>query len=302
MADFAFVILDVFAQTAFRGNPLAIVPDADALTTSQMQAVARQFNLSETAFLMTPENPAHAARVRIFTPRYEMDFAGHPTVGAAVYLAEERLGPNTAPGASLVLEENIGPVRCWIGGMSGAWSYAAFESPRRAEAAGPDPASGACAQSLGLSDDEIGFDRHRPSLFSAGAAFVYAPLRSLDALARAKPSAGFSETTKGAVGLVAYARRPQNDPFAFQMRMFAPDAGVYEDPATGSAAAGFAGVLSRFESLPEGRSRLALLQGVEMGRRSEIRLELYVAQGEATGCQIGGHAVRTAWGRMAWPR
>ena len=301
MADFAFTILDVFAKTPFKGNPLAVVPDADALTTAQMQAIARQFNLSETVFLMAPENPAHTARVRIFTPTFEMPFAGHPTVGAAIYLAEERFGRQETRDAILVLEENVGPVRCAVTVLPGEASYAEFDTPKPAAPAGPDPTLAASARALGLREGDIGFDRHLPSMFSAGAVFAYVPVASVEALGRAKPAAGFADAAQGAVGLVAYARLPDNDAFSFQVRMFAPEAGVYEDPATGSAAAGFAGVLDRFESLPDGRLQRPLAQGVEMGRRSEIAVELEVDNGAVVGCRIGGHAVRTASGRMVMP-
>lgn len=301
MADLAFTILDVFTKASFTGNPLAVVPDAEGLTTEQMQAIARQFNLSETVFLMAPDNPAHTARVRIFTPAYEMPFAGHPTAGAAVYLAQERFGCDQTHDAILVLEENVGPVRCAVTVLPEGASYAEFDAPKHSAAAGPDPAISACARALGLGESDIGFDRHGPSMFSAGATFTYVPVGSLEALGRARPSMGFAEAAGGAVGIVAYARLPENDPFAFQVRMFAPDAGVYEDPATGSAAAGFAGVLERFEALPEGRSQHPIAQGVEMGRRSEIAVELEVENGVIVMCRIGGHAVRTASGRMARP-
>lgn len=301
MADLAFTILDVFTKASFTGNPLAVVPEADGLTTVQMQTIARQFNLSETVFLMAPDNPAHTARVRIFTPTFEMPFAGHPTVGAAIYLAEERFGRGENRDAILVLEENVGPVRCAVTVLPDGASYAEFDTPKAAAPAGPDPAASVCARALDLLESDIGFDRHQPSMFSAGAVFAYVPVGSVEALGRARPSAGFADAAGGAVGVVVYARLPENDPFAYQVRMFAPDAGVYEDPATGSAAAGFAGVLGRFEPLPEGRSQHPVAQGVEMGRRSEIAVELEVENGAILNCRIGGHAVRTASGRMARP-
>jgi trans-2,3-dihydro-3-hydroxyanthranilate isomerase len=301
MPDFEFQIFDVFTKTPFAGNPLAVVADARGLSTVQMQAIARQFNLSETVFLSPPENPAHTARARIFTPTFEMPFAGHPTVGAAIALGEARFGRDQQHDAILVLEENVGPVRCAVTVLPDGASYAEFDSPRLSAQVRPAASEKLLAAALGIAADEIGFDRHRPSVFSAGAVFVYVPVASLAVLGRAYPGDGFRQAAGDSVGIVAYTRLPENDDFSFQVRMFAPDAGVFEDPATGGAAAGFAGVLAAFDDLPEGRCHRPLLQGVEMGRRSEIALELEKTDGELSGCRIGGHAVMTASGRMLAP-
>ncbi len=301
MHELEFLIFDVFTKTSYAGNPLAVIPEANGLTTAQMQAIARQFNLSETVFLFAPDNPAHTARARIFTPAYEMPFAGHPTVGAAVAVAQARFGADEARDAILVLEENVGPVRCAVSVFADGPSYAEFDSPRLSAEVRAAASTEAFAQALGIAPADLGFDRHQPSVYSAGAAFAFAPVASIEALGRARPSGAFSAATGDAVGIVAYARLPENDAFSFQVRMFAPDAGVYEDPATGSAAAAFAGVLAAFEGLPEGKCHRPLLQGVEMGRRSEIALELEMTNGVLSGCRIGGHAVQSASGRMAVP-
>jgi trans-2,3-dihydro-3-hydroxyanthranilate isomerase len=301
MADFSFLVLDVFTKESFRGNPLAVVPNAEALTTPQMQAIARQFNLSETVFLLPPENPAHTARARIFTPSFEMPFAGHPTVGAAIVLAETRFGRREQRDSILMIEESIGPVRCAVTVLPRQASYAEFDSPRLPAEVGQAASLAALASALGLAESDIGFDRHRPTVYSAGAAFTYVPIASLEALGRAAPSAGFAAAAGDALGILAYTRLAENEAFSFQVRMFAPASGILEDPATGSAAAAFAGVLARFEALPDGKTHRPLLQGVEMGRRSEIALEMEAADGTLLGVRVGGHAVRTASGRMTVP-
>jgi trans-2,3-dihydro-3-hydroxyanthranilate isomerase len=136
----SFHTLDVFTTKRFGGNPLAVVLDADALDTATMQTIAREFNLSETVFVMKPEGPAHSARIRIFTPGAELPFAGHPTVGTAALLAEVR-----SPAASgeqdaiIVLEEKVGPVRVGVKLRSGSATLAEFDAPRLPEEEGRPP-------------------------------------------------------------------------------------------------------------------------------------------------------------------
>lgn len=296
-----FSILDVFTVEPFAGNGLAIVEGADGLTDAQMQAMAREFNQSETVFICQPQNPAHAARVRIFTPAYEMPFAGHPTIGAAIFLAERRFGRAQAHDAIVVLEENVGPVRCAVSLAPDAPSYAEFDSPRLSEPAGVAATDAAIAAALGLAESDIGFDRHAAAVYSAGAPFAFAPVASLKALAAATPTHSLPGVIGQAVGLYVYARLPDDSPNAFRARMFAPGAGVSEDPATGSAAAAFAGVLARYEGLADGRHLFPIEQGVEMGRPSLIALEIETAGAKLSACRVGGHTVPIASGEIAVP-
>lgn len=291
-----FATYDVFTDARFAGNPLAVVFDADALSDAQMQAIAREFNLSETVFIRAAENPLHAASARIFTPGKELPFAGHPTIGAAVAIAERRRSGGDAQDLLLVLEEKIGLVRCGVKLGDGA-SFAEFAAPKLSEAAGPDPDIAAAAAALGLSARDIGFSAHKPSLFSAGVPFAMVPLASLDALARA----ALRETASAALGaseVFVYARAEPNAPHAFRARMFAPEIGIAEDPATGGAAAAFAGVLARFEDLPDGWHTLPIQQGVEMGRPSLIGLEVNIEAGALAGARIAGKAVKVTEGRL----
>lgn len=291
-----FATYDVFTDTRFAGNPLAVVFGADGLSDAQMQAIAREFNLSETIFIRAPADARHEASVRIFTPGKELPFAGHPTIGGAIALAEKRHGRNENHDLLLVLEEKIGPVRCGVRLYADSASFAEFTAPKLSEQAGPDPSVETAAQALGLNTNDIGFGAHRPSLFNAGVPFAMIPLASIDALARAKPAAsGFSHML-GAPDIFAYARAERQVTHAFRARMFAPEMGIPEDPATGSAAAAFAGVLARFEGLAEGWHTLPILQGVEMGRPSLIGLDVHIENGALAATRIAGKAVKISEG------
>ncbi|MBI1186076.1 MAG: PhzF family phenazine biosynthesis isomerase [Alphaproteobacteria bacterium] len=298
MPTLPFVTYDVFTDRRFAGNPLAVVFDADALSDAQMQAVAREFNLSETIFIRTPGDALHAASVRIFTPGKELPFAGHPTIGGAIAIAERRHG-RALNDVLLVLEEKIGLVRCAVKIAGDGASFAEFDAPKLAEEAGLAPTDETLASALGLAPDDIGFDRHIPTLYSAGVTFVCAPIASLDALARARATPlALDAEAMGATELFLYARAEPDAAHAFRARMFAPALGVPEDPATGSAAASLAGALARFESLMDGWHTLPILQGAEMGRPSLIGLEIELTGGALRNVRIGGKAVKVSEGAI----
>ncbi len=291
-----FTTYDVFTDTRFAGNPLAVVWDADELNDAQMQTIAREFNLSETIFVRAPANAQHAASVRIFTPGKELPFAGHPTIGCAIAIAEARHRDGGLDDLLLVLEEKIGPVRCGVKLSADGASFAEFAAPKLSAPAGADPSVAAAAQALGLDESDIGFDKHAPSLFSAGVPFAMIPVASIDALARAKPTIASLSATLGATEIFLYTRAAPGAAHSFQARMFAPEIGIVEDPATGSAAAAFAGVLARFEDLPDGWHTLPILQGAEMGRPSLIGLEVHIEGGALAGARIAGKAVKVSEG------
>jgi trans-2,3-dihydro-3-hydroxyanthranilate isomerase len=301
MSSLTFHIYDVFTETAFGGNPLAVVEGADGLSPAHMQTIAREFNLSETIFIAAPDNPAHTAKVRIFTPSYEMPFAGHPTVGCAIHLARQRFGDATEIDMVIVLEEQVGPVRCVVRLTPGGAPFAEFDTPRLAENLGRAAPGDLIARALDLDQSHLGLDHHEPARFSAGAPFLFAPVRDLTALAQARPTLILDDVLDGAVGIVAYTRLPKDNPHAFRVRMFAPGAGVPEDPATGSAAAAFAGVLATFDGLSDGVHNVPLEQGVEMGRPSLIALEVQIAAGVLAGCRIGGFGAPVAKGAIRTP-
>lgn len=291
----SFTTYDVFTDTRFAGNPLAVVFGADELSDAQMQTVAREFNLSETIFVRTASYAQHAASVRIFTPTKELPFAGHPTIGCAIALAERDNATGQPRDILLVLEERIGPVRCGVKIAADGASFAEFTAPKLSEPAGADPSIESAVAALGLAPADIGFGKHGPSLFSAGVPFAMIPVASLNALARAKP---VSDTTAalGASEVFVYTRAEARAAHSFHARMFAPEIGIVEDPATGGAAAAFAGVLARFEDLPDGWHTLPILQGAEMGRPSLIGLEVHIENAKLAGARIAGKAVKVSEG------
>lgn len=296
-----YMVYDVFSDRALAGNPLAVVFDDQDLDTEAMQRIAGEFNLSETVFVGTAQNPAHTARVRIFTPRVELPFAGHPTVGTAVALAEAR---GVAPGGAeiLVLEEGVGPVRCAVSQGKGP-GFAEFDLPRLPEEIAFEIVSEAVAAALGLEPYEIGFENHRVGAWSAGVPYVTVPVHDLAAAAKVRMDVDAWTKLAPRVGhLVAapyiYCRETVSHDASFHARMLAPHEGIPEDPATGSAAAAFAGAVMRFDAPGEGSTAFTIEQGMEMGRPSRIRLEFDVESGKLATARIGGHAVKVAEGTL----
>ena len=299
-----YQILDVFTSHALAGNPLAIVLDSDGLDTARMQAIAAEFNLSETVFVLPAETKNHSARIRIFTPVYEMPFAGHPTVGTAICLAAERFGPvDREMDAVIVLEENIGPVRCGVRLTAGS-GFAEFDIPKLPQPCGKPGGKAEIAAALGLERELIGFENHRPTVWSAGVPFCMVPVANMAALAACTvhrqhwQDAFETEVGREAGPAFVYTRETEGHDHAFRARMFSPGAGIAEDPATGSAVAAFSGVVNDFDALTAGTHVMMIEQGFEMGRPSLIRLEIVVERGAITTVRIGGHAVCVAEGTL----
>ena len=294
--------LDVFTDTRFGGNPLAVVHDADGLTADQMQQIAREFNLSETVFVMKPENPAHSARVRIFTPGRELPFAGHPTLGTAILMAQLRAPlVNGERDAIISLEEGMGPVRVGVRLRADEAPFAEFDAPKLPQTDGTLSSRDRLAGALGLLPREIGFENHTPQCFSAGSTFAYIPVTGLEAIGRARiNSAEWDAVFPPAriSGVYLYTRQCLHNGAAFHARMFAPALGVPEDPATGAAAVGFACVVDAFDDLRDGLHKRVIEQGHEMGRPSSIVLTLIVERGQLDTVRIGGKAVRVTEGTL----
>jgi trans-2,3-dihydro-3-hydroxyanthranilate isomerase len=286
-----FHTLDVFTDRPLAGNPLAVVLDAEGLDGSSMQAIAREFNLSETVFVLPARDPVNSARIRIFTPARELPFAGHPTVGTAALLAELHAPEIVArQDLALVLEEEVGLVHCTAWRVKGR-PYASFVLPRLPEDCGTPLPDAALAAALSLAPGEIGFEGHRPALVTAGVPITTVPLASPAAVDRARPDAA---RWPPALRTYLYARSATG----FHARMFAAGPGLYEDPATGSAAAAFAGVVMRFDAPSDGDHLIEIQQGVAMGRPSTIHLRLAVEGGALASASIGGGAVMVASGTL----
>jgi trans-2,3-dihydro-3-hydroxyanthranilate isomerase len=282
-----FVTLDVFTKTRFAGNPLAVVLEADGLDTNAMQTIAREFNLPETVFVLPPKDARHRARLRIFTPANELPFAGHPTVGAAVFLGRGETG--------IVLEEEIGPVECRVEDLGGGIGRAEFKLPRLPGESATAPDAAIAARALGLKDEDIAA---APSRWSAGVEFTCIPLRGLDAIAYAAPQPDFDGLIgNGGPGRAfLFCEETVDGGHDFHARMFAPGMGIPEDPATGSAVAAFAGIAARGRA--DGVHRLAVEQGYEMKRPSLIELGLTIRDGELAAATIGGFAVTVSEGAI----
>jgi trans-2,3-dihydro-3-hydroxyanthranilate isomerase len=297
----SYSTLDVFTDRRFGGNPLAVVHGAGGLSDDEMLAIAREFNLSETVFILPAENLAHSARMRIFTPVKELLFAGHPTVGTAALLAENKFGQGRDADALIVLEQGIGTLRVGVRLRKDQSPYAEFDAPKVPVEAGSLPPIDVLAAALGLIPSEIGFENHRPVCYASGNAFAFVPIASREAIARARINGGhwapaFSE--QGLVGAYLYTRQCEHTTSSFHVRMFAPDAGIPEDPATGSAAVCFAGAIARFDRLPQGTHRRMIEQGFEMNRPSFVSLVLQIDGQGLEGVRIGGHSVRVSEGTI----
>jgi trans-2,3-dihydro-3-hydroxyanthranilate isomerase len=293
-----YAIYDVFTDTKLAGNPLAVVFDGSGLSDQAMQAIAGEFNLSETVFVLPPSNPAHTASLRIFTPGRELPFAGHPTVGAAVALAERQHEGSVIDLVS-VLEEKVGPVRCAVRLAGEGANFAEFDLPKISE---PMPAAlerQALADALCISAADIGFENHTPSVWNAGVPFVMLPVRDVTVAASLRfDTQRWSAAVAGQVSAYVYCRGGVDHRASFHARMFAPDMGITEDPATGSAVAAMSGAIHKFDGLAAGNHALMIEQGVEMGRPSHIHLHIDVGDAGIDRVRIGGQAVKISEGRI----
>lgn len=285
MATYRFETLDVFTDVPFGGNPLAVFTDAEGLSETQMQALAAEMNLSETTFVLPPESAAETARVRIFNRTAEMPFAGHPSLGSAFVLARAR-----ASAEPIVLGLKAGPTRVEIqtdaAGQVIGGDVAAPQPLQLGETLDP-AAIAACA---GLAPDDVRTGAHPPIAASMGNSFVIAEV-AREAITRATPDlpafrraiAPYPEFN-GRLSLLIYARTGDQ----IRARMFAPLAGTWEDPATGSANAPLAGLLLSLSD--EASARFEVTQGVEMGRPSRLSLTAHRAP-DGIRATVGGSCV-----------
>lgn len=280
-----FEIWDVFTDRPLRGNPLAVVYGLSGLSDADMQAIAAEFNLSETIFLA--DGAADPVDARIFTPMHELPFAGHPSVGGSLALSRWRGGGDVA------LALKAGVVACAI-----AKGRARFDAPKLPVVEGPADRDGIAAV-LALPTSAIGASDLQPAhVLSGGPRFTMAPLADVAALQALRPDSGGFQThlAEGYAALYAFAREGEH---AFRARMFAPTLGVAEDPATGSAAVALAACLA--PTLADGTHELSIRQGVEMGRPSDIALIVECEGGKLVRAAIEGGAVRVAEGRLLVP-
>ncbi|MFM2400329.1 MAG: hypothetical protein RL341_2486 [Pseudomonadota bacterium] len=292
----SYCTCDVFTTTRFGGNQLAVVLDGQGLSAAQMQAIAREFNYSETTFVLPPKNPAHTAQVRIFTPSAEMPFAGHPTVGTAFALAT--LGIIGSDVTDIVFEENLGPVPVKIERSGGRVTRCTLTAPKNPYTVDFDLSHAGAAQLLGIAAPQLHTALPMAAL-STGSELLIMPLQDRAALQACRLNTAAWDAASPAT------QHQQFYPCAIDparstayVRMFAPAHGVLEDPATGSAAATFAGYLAQHIDTQDGEHAWTLIQGVEMGRPSELLLNYTRAGGLATNVRVSGAAVMVMQGEL----
>jgi trans-2,3-dihydro-3-hydroxyanthranilate isomerase len=299
--SYSYHTADVFTDVPFGGNQLAVLPNAAGLTDVQMLAITREFNFSETVFVFPPEDPKNTRRLRIYAPSGELPFAGHPTVGTAYVLAHIGEIKLTGDETRIVFEEGVGPVSVLIrasGGKPVFTQLSAAKIPER-RAASIDAAG--LAEVLSLDPSDIRYDElFMPEAVSVGLPFLFVPLRSIDALGRARVREDVWERTlKGSWAPDIYVFVVADD--SVRSRMFGPKAGVSEDPATGSAAAAFGGYLAWRSTKRDGTLKTLIHQGVEMGRPSRLEVETDLEGGVVKAVRVGGASVLVSSGTLHVP-
>jgi trans-2,3-dihydro-3-hydroxyanthranilate isomerase len=294
-----YITVDVFTDRAFGGNPLAVVLDAQGLTTAQMQAIATEFNYSETTFVLPPREAGHDAHVRIFTPVRELPFAGHPNVGTAFVLA--RLAAK--PPARLTFEEGAGLVPIDVLTEDDKVVGTELTAPQPLKKLAQVSAAEA-ASLISLTVDDVASGRHLPQVVSVGTPFLVAEIHSRDALRRAKPdAAAFARTfpRDGAFAIYFYTRdvAPAEAPCEIQARMFFPGAsGLIEDPATGSATVAAAALFADIGPTQDGELRLTIGQGFDMGRPSLLLTRVVKQAGKIVSAHVGGRCAPMMQGTL----
>lgn len=299
-----YVTVDVFTSDRFAGNPLAVIPDARGLTSLEMQAIAREFNYSETTFVLPAQHPERSnadAHVRIFTPATEVPFAGHPNVGTAFVLAGRPELFHRRVGERLIFEETAGLVPVEILRDGGTVVGARLEAPQQLSTGGFRSVA-EVAGATRLNQSHIVTAAHLPVIASVGLPFLIVELDNLEALGQLTSSGDYQailsvETADAVLFYVRTAETRDGDArrIAIRARMLAPFDGVGEDPATGSANAALAALLMSLEAATGGSAHMVLTidQGVEMGRPSRL---------DVTADQEGGRVIVRVEGRAAHVR
>ncbi|MGR9464814.1 PhzF family phenazine biosynthesis protein [Rhizobium leguminosarum] len=304
MNTLSYVTVDVFTSTRFEGNPLAVISDARGLSDAAMQKIATEFNYSEVTFVLPPEDAQNSARVRIFTPTMEIPFAGHPNVGTAYVLGQQAEIFGKPVGDTLRFEEKAGLVEVSLKRSGGKVAAAAIRAPQPL-AIGDIIAEETVAGCVSLDPGVIVSTTHAPVFASVGLNFAIAELNGLEALAAARPNlagfqaaAGRKATSGHDFSLFLHVRTAEN-PWNIRARMFAPLDNVAEDPATGSASAALGAYLVSLAPKTDMNARITIEQGVEMGRRSVITLDVAKSGGIVTDVVISGGCVSVMRGEIS---
>lgn len=282
-----YLLLDVFTRERLKGNQLAVVCKADGLLDGEMQAIAREFNLSETVFILKPNVERNTAAIRIFTPEVELPFAGHPTVGASVVLGLQNKV------TAVRIEEKIGLITALFEKTDKRSGEARFALPRLPTRIATLEDRAAIALALGIEREEIGCGVYQPAVYSAGVEFHLVPVRDASVLARVALNMGQWAHTfpHGHHSVYIFTETPNEADNDLAARMFSPGMGLAEDPGTGAAAAALIGLLSEHADIGTGQVDYVLRQGHEMGRPCRITIQLRKDNDVLIHGGIGGHAV-----------
>jgi len=291
---YRYYLCDVFTDRRFGGNQLAVLPEAAGLSDEQMQQITREFNFSETTFVLPPEH-GQTRRVRIFTPAREIPFAGHPNIGTAFALASAGEFGEIETSIEVTFEEQAGPVPVAIQRRAGGSIWCELEAPEQLSLGETVPAS-LVASALSLDERDIA-GSHAPQVASVGLPFLMVELAKPSALQRARVDpGGFDAIARAGIQPDIHFYVRSADEFDIRARMFAPADGVAEDPATGSANCALGGLLAHRSEKPEGRFRFRIAQGVEMGRPSVLDARAEKRGGAVVATWIGGCCVSVGEG------
>ena len=290
-----FYTCDVFTDRQFGGNQLAVFPDATAIPDALLERITREFNFSETTFVYPAKDISHTKRVRIFTPGGELPFAGHPTVGTAITLAVIGSIPLTGDETKIIFEELVGPVPVTIRSTNGIPYFAQLTAAKLPEFNNDVPSAEILAEMLTLTREEIVDEKYPIQYVSVGFPFLYVPVKNRESLKRIRINIPVMEKLKLKEVLIFTDDTEQKD-FHFRARMYAPLLGITEDPATGSAAASFAGYLAAKHERQNGTLKWNIEQGFEMGRPSLLYIEADKQDGMISAVRVGGNAVMVTEG------
>ena len=304
MRDYPYYTADVFTDQVFGGNPLAVLPDARGLDAPTMQLIAREFNYSESVFVLPPDDPAHTRRLRIFTPAAELPFAGHPTVGTAFVLAAAGILELSGDLTRIVFEEGVGPVPVAVRARDGVPFYTQLSAAKMPEFGPEPPPLAEIARAFSLQPDDFLGGEFAPQAISCGVPFLFAPLANKAALARIRlDRAAWERSLAGtwASEVFLFSFETERPTSNLHARMFAPRLGITEDPATGAAATALAGYLSLRDHSPASHLRWVVEQGFEMGRPSILEVEADRQDGAVTAIRVGGASVIVSSGVLSLP-
>ena len=292
---YRYYTCDVFTETRFGGNPLAVLPSADGLSDDQMQQIAREFNFSETAFVFPPQ-AGHTRKVRIFTPAREVPFAGHPNIGTAFVLASTGEFGEIRSLLSVTFEEKAGLVRITIQEGQGKIASCELAAPESLSLGKSIPAE-LLASAVSLAPEDVMTETHQPQVASVGLPFLMTELRDRAALERARVnSTGVESILRQDIRPSIYLYTRATDGFDIRARMFAPLSGVPEDPATGSASCAVGGLLAHYSGQANGQFSYRIAQGVEMRRPSVLLVRAEMADGSVKATWVGGACVLVSEG------